>query len=399
MKKFLKIAFVIILAVGMLYAYNIYSGGALVQTINNLKQTQITTTNIYKSSAIENNSTQTLSAQVHSELSADEQKVFDIIYDGLSAYKSSVNIYQEIESDRIFELVELVLAEHPEIFWSKGDCSFSTGGRLTFAYPYTKNETQEKNALIENRAKKIFKEINILGDDYEKSKAIFDYITLNTSYAAEEAENIDENLPISTIEGVFLDGEAVCSGYAKAYQYLLSMAGIDAVTISGDARTPTGNARHAWTAQVIDGEVYFSDATWGDGFENAGNSDFVSHTYFLMNSEEIEKTHSCQNMYSAIKSTAQKDYFVREGLFFDAYDLSGIRTKVKESLDNKELGTEFKFADSQAYEEACAQLFDNENIYLVLKSSDPFSSSIDTSRINYSCDDTHNTITIFFNYK
>ena len=46
MKKFLKITFVIILAVGMLYAYNIYSNGALVQTINNLKQTQITTTNI-----------------------------------------------------------------------------------------------------------------------------------------------------------------------------------------------------------------------------------------------------------------------------------------------------------------------------------------------------------------
>lgn len=399
MKKFLKITFVIILAAGMLYAYNIYSNGTLVQTINNLKQTQITTTNIYKNSATENNSTQTLSAQVQSELSADEQKAFDIIYDGLSSYKPSVNIYQEIESDRIFELVELVLSKHPEIFWSKGDCSFSTGGRLTFTYPYTKNETQEKNALIENRAKEIFKEINPQGDDYEKSKAIFDYITLNTSYADEEAENIDENLPISTIEGVFLDGEAVCSGYAKAYQYLLSMAGIDAVTISGNARTPTGNARHAWTAQVIDGEVYFSDATWGDGFENAGNSNFVSHTYFLMNSEEIEKTHSCQNMYSGIKSTAHKDYFVREGLFFDAYDLSGIRTKVKESLDNKELGTEFKFTDSQVYEEACAQLFDNENIYLVLKSSDPFSSSIDTNRINYSCDDTHNTITIFFNYK
>lgn len=397
MKKFLKIAFVIILAGLLLYGFNKYTDGMLEQTMGHLVYKEVSTTNIREHVKKENKNIKTLSNQVNSKLTNEELAVFETIYDGISTYKPSVNIYQTMETERIFEIFDLVLCEHPEIFWTKGDCSFSSSGRLTFKYPYSYDEVKQKNALIEKKANEAIKEINPSGSDFDKALAIFDYITKHTSYATEEAKHLDDHFSVSTIEGVFLNKRAVCSGYAKAYQYLLSLAGLDAITVPGVAQTPTGKNNHAWTAQVVDGEIYFSDATWGDSYEKTEKSDFISHTYFLMNSAEMKKTHSCNTLFSCIKSDAKANgYFLEQGLYFEEYSMSALKSKIKECISNGDMGIELKFANSKVFEKTVRKLFDEQNIYIILNTIDPFSKHIKTDFINYSCDEEHNIITIFF---
>lgn len=397
MKKFFKAALLITFAGIMLYCFNIHSDGMLKKTIENITYREIPTKIQITDS--ENSDRPTLHEQVNSKLTEDEKKIYDSIYSTLSAYKTTLIITQDIDSDKLFEIVNLVLFEHPEIFWTKGDCSFSSSGKLIFSYPYTREEAQKKNALIEQKTAEILKSIDQNENDFEKSLAIFDYITKNTAYAFEEAEHINDHLDISTIEGVFLNNRAVCAGYAKAYQYLLTLSGIDSITISGYADAQSGRQNHAWTAQVIDGETYFSDATWADCFSESGDAEFVCHTFFLMTSEELEKTHTCTDRYAEIKCTSTKNnYFTKKGLYFEEYDMSAIRAKIKESIDNNELGIELKFANSDEYKKAYKNLFTDENIYLILKTIDPLSNNIKTNTINYNDDEKHNTITIFFEY-
>ena len=226
----------------------------LVERIKNFASYQEeSTSTVYKSAQRNTSETASLTEKINSTLTEDEKKALDIIYDGLKNCKSSVNIYQDIEPQRIFELVGLVLSEHPEIFWSKGDCTFSQSGRLTFEYPYSKSRISEIQTQIESRVSTIMTQIASSASEYEKALKIFDYITLNTSYARDEIENIEDNVKISTIEGVFIDNSAVCLGYAKAYQYLLNAAGIDAITVCGNAQTPDGDSGHAWN---VDGYYY-----------------------------------------------------------------------------------------------------------------------------------------------
>lgn len=401
MKKSSLILLGIVLIAVAVIGFNLYSGGAIVQTIENLVPTQkeILTTQPQNQS-METNGRKTFGEQLFDSMTQDEKKAYDSIYDAMCKRKDTVNIYQNLETERIFELVQLVISQHPEIFWSKGDCTFASNRVLTLKYPYSLEEIEEKNYLIEKKAKEILDKINPSGSEYEKSLAVFDYLISNTSYAHDAIHDIDNHIEISTIEGVFLNSSAVCSGYSKAYQYLLSLAGMDAITITGTAQTPDGEGDHAWTAQVIDGEVYFTDPTWGDCYESAADNNFVSHIYFLMNSEEIEKTHKINSLHNFINSTAdQNNYFVKESLYFEEYSQADIRNAIKNSLENNENGIELKFADNEVYEKARYALFDNEAIYFILMSIDWFSGALDGEKISYSCNDTHRVITIFYEFK
>lgn len=397
MKKFFSIIITIVFIAAAAYTYNFFTGGKIEQRLESLEPKEITTTQLQESEKQISQNTKTIGNALYDALTDDEKKVYDTVYDALSGYKESVFVYENIASDRIFDIVRLVLSEHPEIFWSKGDCTYSTAGKLIFDYPYTRRKAQEKNTLIEKRAREIIEEINPTGDEYERALAIFDYIVKNTTYDSSATNESEKFFEASTIEGVFLNGKAVCSGYSRAYQYLLSLVGIDSITITGNAKTPNGYSSHAWTAQRADGEIYFTDVTWGDSYETSMDAAFASHVYFMMTSDEIEKTHKCDEIYSSVKSTSDiNNYFVRQSFYFERYSQSAVRDRIKNSIEQDEAGIELKFANIEEYQTAQKSLFDDQNIYYILKTIDIFSKKINTQNIIYNVDDTHNIITIFY---
>ncbi|MGN1202114.1 MAG: transglutaminase domain-containing protein [Eubacterium sp.] len=400
MKKFFKILSVIILIGALLCGYSYYSGGTVRKTVENLNSREISTSQLQSSLNNKNTDGKSFALQCYSALTVDEQKAFDIIYEGLSSYKQSVYIYLPIEADRIFELATLVQALHPEIFWVGDSFSFASNGKLTFNYPYTRNETEEKNRQLEQKADEIYSQINPSGSDFEKALAIFDYIAKNTSYNSDAIGNLSEYPEVSTIEGVFMNNSAVCGGYSKAYQYLLLRAGIDAVTVSGKAVTADGNGNHAWVALTIDGENYYSDVTWADGFDNSEKSSFVNHTYFLMGADDIKNSHFRSDCYNFIDCTSSTDkYYINQNLYFEKYNLSSVRTAIKNEFEKNSPAAELKFAEKSEYQKAQSSLFDFESIYLILKTIDPFSTRIDTEKVSYNCNDDYNVIIIFFTPK
>lgn len=113
-------------------------------------------------------------------------------------------------------------------------------------------------------------------DDYIKALIIHDAIVSKTAYM-ETPSNQSEY----TIEGVFLNGEAVCQGYALAYNYLCSKVGLEAKYVHTND--------HAWSIVKIDDHWYHVDATKDDVIEDLIG--YVCHDYVLLSDADIRKTH------------------------------------------------------------------------------------------------------------
>ncbi len=137
-----------------------------------------------------------------------------------------------------------------------------------------------KNLALFNKIKKITYEIidNNM-NDFEKEKAIHDYIVLNSSYS----KNITENS--YNISNLITNRTGVCEAYAYTFKMMCSFAGLECEIITG---TLDGE-NHGWNLIKLDGNYYHIDVTSDDPVPDKENQ--VLYFYFNLNDDEIAKTH------------------------------------------------------------------------------------------------------------
>lgn len=125
-------------------------------------------------------------------------------------------------------------------------------------------------------------------NDLDKVKAINDYLCDKLSYAdyaAEEGFSYKEYW-VPFTDYCLLTGQAVCAGYADAFQSMAITCGIECFYVTGHFYQKEEDKRiyHAWNRIVINGEGYYIDVCGNDKTDNA---------YFLSangwESHEIDK--------------------------------------------------------------------------------------------------------------
>ena len=97
------------------------------------------------------------------------------------------------------------------------------------------------------------------GDDYEKIKYVHDWLAENVKYD-ESLNNINKD----SIYGAFIEKEAVCGGYSKAFKYLLDKLNIKCIIIQGVGTTESAQENHAWNYVSLNDKWYGVDCTWDD---------------------------------------------------------------------------------------------------------------------------------------
>ncbi|MFI3250068.1 MAG: transglutaminase domain-containing protein, partial [Eubacteriales bacterium] len=128
--------------------------------------------------------------------------------------------------------------------------------------------------------------------DLDKVKAIHDTIINNTTYEYTGSRS-------HTAAAVFVDGKAVCDGYAKAFNLLSYMAGISSMRITGYA-----GEDHAWNLVNVMGTWYHIDVTWDDPISTRP---VLRYDYFLISDSKISADHSWTK-YSEIPSCPENYY-------------------------------------------------------------------------------------------
>ena len=110
--------------------------------------------------------------------------------------------------------------------------------------------------------------------DYQKVKAIYDYICSNVTYDHDNLNDKSYSLKY-TAYAALINKTAVCQGYASLFYRLALDAGVDTRVISGEAGGP-----HAWNIVKLNGKYYNLDSTW-----DAGRS---TYAYFLKNTNDFD---------------------------------------------------------------------------------------------------------------
>ena len=177
--------------------------------------------------SIENKFKQDQCFKYHYQLLNKKQKqLYQIIYN--IAYTRKQNIYiKEKEIDKVSQIVNAVLKDHPELFYIK-EWSLNTKGLFNFEY-----SMKEKEILKDQkRIKKIVKQLKEDTQDlksYQKIKYIYDDVITHCKYNEQAKYNQE-------IISVLINHQSVCSGYAKTMQYLLNQLHFKATFLTGKTK-------------------------------------------------------------------------------------------------------------------------------------------------------------------
>lgn len=272
-----------------------------------------------------------------------------------------------------------VYADHPEIFWIDGYnyTRHTKNGQLSYItfggkYIYTIDECKRYEYRIANYLSAFSSGISSRASDYEKVRYTYEYVIKHTDYVLDSKDN-------QTIISVFIHGKSVCQGYAKAVQYLLDSLGVQSTVVVGSNANGIG---HAWNLVNIDNAYYYLDATWGDdsyngdGSANAsGLAEAINYDYLNITTTELERTHKIDCVVPMPMCVAtEANYYVKEGLYFTSYDYRALSEAFDNAYSRGDATISFKCSDRAVFDQMSDELFDDQELFALLKGSHPTAS-------------------------
>lgn len=202
-------------------------------------------------------------------------------------------------------------------------------------------------------------------DDYNVIKYTYEYIIKNTDYDKSAPNN-------QNIISVMTGKKSVCSGYAKATQYLLNKCGIYASIVLGNVRE--GTEAHSWNLVSCNGSFYYLDTTWGDASyayeeeNDKGAAPPVNYDYLLVTEADILRTHIFDSLalMPYCNSTAD-NYYVREDLLFYDVDAEHLSMAFDKAYEENREYIMLKMSDEAVYDNMWEHLLNKQHIFDYLK--------------------------------
>lgn len=202
-------------------------------------------------------------------LNNKEKNIYRQIYANAGAGHSTFTPIESVSPEQLKNVFYAVYNDHPELFWldTAYTCKYTENNRcveIDLQFNRTAQNLDSEKANFDKNAERIIAGAKNLPNDYEKEKFVHDILMEQISY------NVSAEMNQSAYSAM-VNGEAVCAGYARAFQYLLQQLGIPCYYCTGYA-----DESHAWNIVALDDGYYNVDVTWDDAAE--GSYDFFNKT-------------------------------------------------------------------------------------------------------------------------
>ncbi len=346
-----------------------------------------------------------------SRMTASCQGAYDAILDAARCHRESL-IVEGLSFEDVVKVVDCIRYDHPELFAFKNIAM--RGNEVLLYY----GASAEEEALLQRRMDEVIpKYLEGIDDSmsaydvairiHARVIASVDYDTIALNKQQQEGGPAPDKIDyLRTICGVFLNGKAVCEGYARAMQYLLQKCGIECAEVAGYIHKDNGEQGegHAWNILKVDGDYYYLDATWDDSSNTIQTvkQNNLGLTYFCITSEELLRTRDLSlTPVDAPMCTATKaNYFDHNDLVLENYDLAKVKAIAQDAAANKRKSFSFKCRSRSVFDTAVNQLLvSGQDCGEVIKAAAKQDKQIDTGSYRYTCDKNIQTVTILFKYK
>lgn len=222
-------------------------------------------------------------------------KIYYQVLDGISKHLDSIYVDGGLQQDDVYVAVKDVMRDNPCIFWFSHQWEYSKDeGVLRFYYTINKKRSELIKEQINDVVLHDFR-INKVREfsQTEQAMYIYKWLALYCKYNPNSAFN-------QTICSVFVYRNSVCTGYAKAAQYLFSLLGIQSKLIFGKMNNSEADSRHCWLIVNIDNNWYHFDPTFAvpeisGVLASTGITPFFGHNglvynYFCTDTDSLKKS-------------------------------------------------------------------------------------------------------------
>ncbi len=284
---------------------------------------------------------------------------------------SEAGFEQGLSQEDIDRIYNCVMIDHPEYFYVEGYeyTRYSIqdkllGIKINGKYNCSLEECKTRRTQIEGAVKKILEQAPLVGSDYEKILFVYEYIILQTEYDLTVADN-------QNIYSVFLGGNSVCQGYAKAAQYLLNKLGIECTIVFGMV---DGTESHSWNLVRSGENYYYMDATWGDASYISGGQVLadgeapeINYDFLCITTNQLLQTHEVLHDIELPECISMEDnYYVKEGCYVYDYEEEQIIREFTEALESGKECITLKCQNIDIYDLVYNKLVTEQGVFVYL---------------------------------
>lgn len=206
-----------------------------------------------------------------------------------------------VQEDDVRHAIRWVMRDNPDIFWFVHQYHFDKdNGIVSFRYRCSPERCAIIQKSIDDVVDKDFQINYVLTlTQLEQVAYIYKWMLAYCNYNTNSAYN-------QNIDSVFVRRNSVCTGYAKAAQYLFKLLGIESRLVFGRLNNDNEGGRHCWNIVNIEGRYYHLDICLGDlsledVLKKAGTTSIrrygdYNYSCFCLSTDEILKTRSIEDV-------------------------------------------------------------------------------------------------------
>ena len=167
--------------------------------------------------------------------------------------------------------------------------------------------------------------------DFEKEMQIIRYLVETVDFDKEEVNKGSYKITDSyKAYGALVNGKAVCSGYAKAFDLLAKACGLSTIIVTGTATNSNGiTEAHAWNQIYLDDAWYNVDVTWEDPVTTVElGSNMLFNKYINRTDADFAKDHVRDNgfdCYATKYGESAVAYYIHTGMINTVSTIDDLR--------------------------------------------------------------------------
>lgn len=234
---------------------------------------------------------------------ASDMEIYEQIEYAIRQHEEYLNVGSSVTESDVRHAIRWVMRDNPDIFWFVHQYHFDKdNGIVSLRYRCS----PERSAIIQESIDDVvvndFKIAHVRTlSQLEQVAYVYKWMLTYCNYNTNSAYN-------QNIDSVFVRRNSVCTGYAKAAQYLFKLLGIESRLVFGRLNNDKEDGRHCWNIVCIQGRYYHLDICLGDlsledVMKKAGTATIrrygdYNYNCFCVSTEEILKTRSIEDVES-----------------------------------------------------------------------------------------------------